>query len=316
MLARILVPLDGSHRAEQAIPVAARVARATSGTIFLVRAIAPPLTYGPAFMPPALSTRSTDEIQFEVAAYLAHVAGLPVLSGIPTRTETLTGQPADAIITAMQTLNADVAILTSHGRTGLIRWTLGSVAQHLVRHAKVPVLVLHESGPSPMKRETEPAYPLRALVPLDGSLAAEAALPYALHLVTALAAPAQAALHLVLVVSPFEADKSNMPDALMLDGARHYLSEVADRLKADAVQATITWDVIPDLDIAAALVRVAEKGEGTAGAGILKGCDIIAMSSIGRSGVSRLVMGSIAERVMWTTNRPTLIIPYGEKPHT
>lgn len=313
MLARILVPLDGSHRAERAIPVAAKVARATDGTVLLVRAITPPLSYGPTFVPPALGIHSTDEIRFEVAAYLAHVAGLPVLSGISTQTETLTGQPADAILTAMHTLNADTVIMTSHGRTGLVRWALGSVAQHLVRHANVPILVLHESGPSPMRRVTEAEHPLRALVSLDGSLAAEAALPHALHLATALAAPARAALHLVLVVSPYEADKSNMPDALMVDGAKNYLSRVAARLEPDLGQATITWSVIADLDIAAALVRVAENGDDAAGTGVVGGCDLIAMSSIGRSGVSRLVMGSIAERVLWTTNRPTLIIPYREK---
>lgn len=216
MLARILVPLDGSLRAERAIPVAAKVARATGGTILLVRVVTSPTVYGPAFVPPPAGIRSPDEIRLEVAAYLTQVAGLPVLSGITTQTVTLTGQPADALLRAIDTLNADIVILTSHGRTGRMRWVLGSVAQHLARHADVPILVLRESGPSPMKRGTEAEYPLRALVPLDGSPAAESALPYALHLITALAAPAQAALHLTLVVSPSEADKNNMPDALMV----------------------------------------------------------------------------------------------------
>ncbi len=313
MLARILVPLDGSHRAERAIPVAATVARATGGTVLLVRVITSPSTYGPAFVPPPLGIRSTDEMRFEVAAYLTQVAGLPVLSGIPTQTETLTGQPANAILMAIDTLNADSIILTSHGRTGLMRWALGSVAQHLVRHAQVPVLVLHESGSTPLKRGAEAEYPLRVLVPLDGSPAAEAALPYALQLVTALAAPAEAALHLALVISPYEADRNNMPEALMVDGAKNYLSGIAARLKTEPTKVTITWSVVSDLDIAAALVRAAQNGEDAAGVGVFGGCDLIAMSSIGRTGIPRLVMGSIAERVLWTTNRPTLIIPYRPK---
>lgn len=315
MLARILVPLDGSHRAERAIPVAARVARATGGTVLLVRVITPPSMYGPSFVPPPLGIQKTDEIRFEVAAYLTQVAGLPVLSGVPTHTETLTGQPADAILMAIDTLSADIIILTSHGRTGLMRWALGSVAQHLVRHAHIPVLVLHESGPAPLKRETGVDHPVRVLVPLDGSVVAEAALPYALQLVTALAAPAEAAIHLALVVSPYEADKNNMPEALMVDGAKNYLSGIAARLKAEPLKATITWSVVSDLDIATALVRVSENGEDAAGGGVSGGCDIIAMSSIGRSGITRLVMGSIAERVLWTTDRPTLIIPYREQQH-
>lgn len=313
MLARILVPLDGSHRAERAIPVAARVARSTGGTVLLVRVVTSPAVYGPAFVPPPLGIQAADERRFEVAAYLTQVAGLPVLSGITTQTVALPGQPADTLLRAVDTLNADIVIMTSHGRTGLKRWALGSVAQHLVRHANVPILVLRESGPSPIKRGTETEYPLRVLVPLDGSPAAERALPYALHLVTALAAPAQAALHLTLVVSPYEADKVNMPDALAVEGAKDYLAGVAARLKAEPIEATITWSIAADLDIAAALVRVAENGEDTAGVGIFGGCDLIAMSSIGRSGVARLVMGSIAERVLLTTNRPTLIIPYRDR---
>lgn len=313
MLARILVPLDGSHRAERAIPIAAKVARATGGTVLLVRVITPPFVYGPAFVPPPLGIQSPDEIRFEVAAYLTQVAGLPALSGIPTQTQALTGNPAEAILTAIGTLSADTIILTSHGRTGLMRWALGSVAQHLVRHANVPILVLHESGPAPLKRATEAEYPLRALVPLDGSPAAEAALPHALHLVTALAAPAQAALHLALVVAPYEADKNNMPDALMVDGAKNYLAGVAARLKSEPIQVTITWSVVSDLDIAAALVRVAENGEDAEGVGVFGGCDLTAMSTIGRSGMARMVMGSITERVLWATDRPILIVPYTEK---
>lgn len=312
MLARILVPLDGSHRAERAIPVAAKAARSTGGTILLVQVITPTTAYGPAFVPPPLGLQTADERRFEVAAYLTQITGLPVLSGITTQTVTLPGHPADALLRSIDTLNADIVIMTSHGRTGLMRWALGSVAQHLIRHANIPILILRESGPSPIKRRAETEYPLRALVPLDSSPAAESVIPYALHLVTALASPAQAALHLTLVVSPYEADKNNMPDALAIEGAKDYLAGVASRLKNESVEATITWSVVADLDIAAALVRVAENGEDTAGVGIFGGYDLIAMSSIGRSGVARLVMGSIAERVLLATNRPTLIIPYQE----
>lgn len=312
MLARILVPLDGSRRAERAIPVAAKVARSTGGAVLLAQVATSPMMYGPAYVPP-LGIHTSDETRLEVAAYLSEIAGLPALSGVTTQTAALTGQPADALLRAIDTLSADIVIMTSHGRTGLTRWALGSVAHHLMRHANVPILVLRESGPTPLKRGADAEYPLRALVPLDGSPAAETALPHALHLITALAAPGQAALHLALVVSPYEADKSNMPDALVVEGAKNYLAGVAARLKTEPIEATITWSVPADLDIAAALVRVAENGEDAEGVGVFGGCDLIAMSSIGRSGIARLVMGSIASRVLLTTNRPTLIIPYREK---
>jgi nucleotide-binding universal stress UspA family protein len=313
MLARILVPLDGSRRAERAIPVAAKVARSTGGAVLLVRVATSPIVYGPAFVPPPLGMQTSDEKRYEVAAYLTQIAGLPALSGITTQTVALTGHPADALLRAIDTLSADIVIMTSHGRTGLMRWALGSVAQHLARHANIPILILRESGPTPLKRGAAAEYPLRVLVPLDGSPAAETALPHALHLISALAAPGQAAIHLTLVISPYEADKNNMPDALAVDGAKSYLAGVAAKLKTQPIEATITWSVAANLDIAAALVRVAENGEDAEGAGIFGGCDLIAMSSIGRSGITRLLMGSIATRVLLTTNRPTLIIPYREQ---
>src|SRR5690242_5059259 len=115
MLARILVPLDGSRRAERAIPVAAKVARSTGGAVLLAQVATSPMMYGPAYVPP-LGTYASDEKRLEVAAYLSEIAGLPALSGVTTQTAAMTGQPADALLRAIDTMSADIVIMTSHGR--------------------------------------------------------------------------------------------------------------------------------------------------------------------------------------------------------
>src|SRR5262249_31108685 len=70
----------------------------------------------------------------------------------------------------------------------------------------------------------------------------------------------------------------------------------------------VTWSVVLDTDIASALLRVAEQGEDTEGSGVFGGCDLIAMTTRGRTGLQRWVMGSIVERVLVATKHPLLIV--------
>lgn len=311
---RILVPLDGSERAERAILVAAKVARTTGGTIVLVRVIPPLVAYGPAFAGGAFAPVApvlSDEEQAEVAAYLTRIAGWPVLSGIPVETQLLVGPAAPTILDVASEQRVDAIILTSHGRTGVTRWVLGSVAQHLVQHASVPILMLREYGPSPADDQLEDKHLFRVLAPLDGSRLAEESLVPAARLITALAAPTQGALHLIFVVSPYDEYIQGIPEALIVGSAKGYLSHVAEQLRAKYAGLQVTSSVITNADIAAGVIHAAE---GDAGAEVAdvgnvpSGYDVIAMATHGRSGLTRWMMGSITERVMQTTNRPLLIV--------
>jgi nucleotide-binding universal stress UspA family protein len=70
----------------------------------------------------------------------------------------------------------------------------------------------------------------------------------------------------------------------------------------------VSWSVALDTDRARAIVRVAENGEDAEGAGVLGGCDLIAIATHGRRGLQRWAMGSVAERVLHATKRPLLIV--------
>jgi nucleotide-binding universal stress UspA family protein len=155
------------------------------------------------------------------------------------------------------------------------------------------------------------------LVPLDGSPLAETVLAPARALALALAAPGPADVHLTLVVAPYKAERTNMPDALILDGAKAYLEGVSQHLLADGGDGrlTVTRSVAVNYDFAHGILEAAEGGEhvaasaasgaGTSAAG---GCDVIAMATHGRGGVARWALGSVTERVLHATRLPILIV--------
>src|SRR5947209_18308742 len=201
MFKRILVPLDGSARAERALPVAARIARASNGSIVLLRVATCPFDFEWYAMESAICMQEVIEVDMAKATdYLASVAGSPELAGIEIKTEALPGAPALSIFSVVRAFQTDLIVMCSHGYTGRTRWILGSVSQKVARHSPVPVLVLREDGSVPVNLHPDGMRPVRVLVPLDGSSLAETALAPAAHLSAALSAPAQGALHVAQVL--------------------------------------------------------------------------------------------------------------------
>ena len=193
MFERIVVPLDGSARAEHALPVAARIARASGGSIHVLQVVSPLIDYSGGLAPVPLMTEQSVEMEMaEAASYLNTVAAWQILAGIKTTTEILFGLPAPHILGAARSRRADLIVLCSHGRTGFTRWVLGSVAHQLVHQSAVPVLILRESESAALLSHGEAARPLCALVPLDGSQLAETALIPAAYLTAAPRGPLHA----------------------------------------------------------------------------------------------------------------------------
>src|ERR1700694_4653748 len=197
MFQRILVPLDGSTRAERAIPVAARIARASRGSVVLVRVVSTAIEFWPPKAPQSTVTQMVNDTAPTGAEQYLSTVSKTIMDDIPTETVAPFGPPAPTILAVARSHQADLIVLCSHGYTGMTHWVLGSVAEKVARHAAVPVLVLREGGPVPAGPHPDPTRPLRALVTLDGSVHAKAALEPAASLIAALAAPAPGALHLV-----------------------------------------------------------------------------------------------------------------------
>ncbi len=144
---RIVVPLDGSPLAEEAIPHAETVARATGAAIHLVRVVdTPPLTrvgmvglgIEQAARSAALKRIEAEEV--EATEYLAAMRERLVARGLATTTAVVTGEVVPELLGAVGP--RDLLVMTTHGRTGLARWFFGSVAEAVIRRSPVPVLVV------------------------------------------------------------------------------------------------------------------------------------------------------------------------------
>jgi nucleotide-binding universal stress UspA family protein len=250
----------------------------------------------------------------ESTSYLKTVASWQMLAGINTTTEALFGFPAPRILAAAQSQMADLIVLCSHGRTGFTRWVLGSVAHQLVHQSAFPVLILRESNSATLLSHADAARPLWTLVPLDGSPLAEAALVPAASLTAALAAPTQGALRLAQVVKIFPATAqegfvSELNEEAR-ERARTYLATAGERLQAKVkgLKLSLTSSVELASDVASTLVQLAEYGGEGKNSGEVRGCDLIAISTHGRGGLERWVMGSVTERILTTTKLPMLIV--------
>lgn len=308
MFTRILVPLDGSLRAERSLPVAARLSHSSGATVILARIVELPAPFGPGSSSLGGAESAMAEEREAVTRYLEEVAQRAELAGVATQVEiAVAAAVAPALLDVIQSANADLVVICSHGHTGFTRWRLGSVAQKIARHATVPTLVLRAEGTNLARDSASASQTIRALAPLDGSPEAEAALEPAAQVLTALAAPGRGALHLLHVVQVDDAaqasgDVTSNQDALRPEAER-YLREVTERFQraplAD-IPLDVTSSVVFDADVAAAILDQAASEN--------HGYDMIVMASHGRSGWQLWVMGSVTERVLQTSDLPLLIV--------
>jgi nucleotide-binding universal stress UspA family protein len=316
MFEHILVPLDGSERAEQAIPLATRIARAAKGSVTLLHVASLEFFYVPSH------TRSSSHalLEAELAQanqYLESIVHLEVFTGIKVHCASIPGIPHQALLFYAHEHGVDLIVLSRHGYTDLKRWALGSVAQKVIRQSPVPILVLREESLGAKPLCSDETGTIRLLVPLDGSALAEAALLPAVHLVAALAAPQRGQIHLLSVVPLLTREEEviyqryhinlEMRLAILSDTAS-YLQAVGEKITrelADALGVGVSWSIKEGKDVAEMLLNVAEMGEETAHG---RPYDAMALATHGRSGLSRWLMGSVTERVLAHTQLPLLIV--------
>lgn len=140
MYERVLLPLDGSKMAEQALPHAAAQARQFGAELVLLRIIEPfPQLQGIAPASLAAVRQQTDDW---TRAYFDRLTDTDYLQDIAVKTAVVEGRPGIAILQYADTNNVDLIVLCSRGRSGLSRWLLGSTAERIMRGATVPVLLV------------------------------------------------------------------------------------------------------------------------------------------------------------------------------
>lgn len=312
MFHRFFVPLDGSLRAEKAIPIAADLARASAGSVILARVIVPPMTgeYGNIL---ANETHLIEEKdRAEASAYLEEVMERheQVLAGLHLIVETMAAtQPLPAALLSLAEVeHTDLIVMCSRGESSIRRWIFGSVAQSTVRHSPLPVLVLNEHEVD--SALTNLTHPLRILVPLDGSPFSEAILqplsqfltlsptemPHELHLLHVITIPA--------AVGRFHSG-ANVTDLLQKDEqqkAEQYLQALSQKISTGVMaeaNVVITTEVIVHTDVTGTILKKVQQTE--------TAYDLIALATHGRSGLKRALLGSVTEHVFGATTLPLFI---------
>ena len=320
MFRHILVPLDGSSLAEQALPLAARLAKASGGVLTLLRIINPAIEYGPYLAQPyaypfAYMERVIEEDLAHAQLYLEQVARSDALKDTRIHKEAISGEIAQSILDFSHNHAIDILVMCSHGRTGFKRWALGSIAQKVARYSTKPVLVVNSGHVSQVA--TTSTRTISVLVALDGSPLAETVLLPAAQLCTSLNTPNKGHLHLIRVVQLVQslrdeaAEIINAMNEQTIAEARTYLQKVEQRLQGGDLtmfHLDVTSSVATSYDTADILVREAEQGECCDDGTEHEGCDVIALATHGRGGLQRWVMGSVAERVLGSTKLPMLIV--------
>ena len=300
MFTKILVPLDRSPLAEQAVGTAAAIARASKAGVDLVL-VHQPFPFDGFGDAPWNALEREDEHKYldSMVAELAAGADVPATHAI------VNGEAVEMICKRSWDTEADLIVMTSHGRTGLSRVWIGSVAMGVIKQAAVPVLMLR---PVKTPDELKAAHHLfkKILVPVDGStLAADIVAP-----AVNLAKCAGATLELLRVVEPVPLVTADMgmpfaypailqDDAAtnhLLEGARTEVNELAKRLaESEAVKVNATALVAGR--VSNAIIDFARGHD----------VDLIAMATHGR-GASRLVFGSVADKVVRASGLPMLLL--------
>lgn len=300
MVRTILVPLDGSEFGEQALPLALGLARSARTALHLVHVHKPVV---PSDIADGLITESSlDELaRTHERAYLDRLVDrVRGAADIVATTALLDGPIAETLDQEAQARQAGLTVMTTHGRGPVSRFWLGSVADQLVRRASVPVLLVRpqettvDLGQAPKLRHV--------LIPLDGSTLAEEVLAP----VEALGILSEADYTLLQVIDPLlpagrDAEgfvvSGLAPEALkhVRTQAESYLARIAGRSTGRPGKAQTR--VIVSTQIAEAILEQARE----------LSADLIAIATHGRGGIRRLLLGSVADKVLRGASIPVLV---------
>lgn len=294
MFKHILVPLDGSPLAEEALGMAGSVARASNADISLAMVHEPHARR---------SRRDEREAMDRAHRYLESIAE-EIWSGahVPVTHGVLRGDAAEMVCARALDVDADLIVMTSHGRSGLSRAWLGSVTDGVIQRSTLPVLVVRPKDKDGARSAAWP--PMRQiLVPVDGSnLAAEV-----LSCATKLASNG-ASIVLLQIVRPvpmvtvdpaggvvqIPVTDEAITQSLVTEAERH-LAGLVRKLRDDGVTNAESHVVVAPR-VAPAIVDFAHSHH----------ADVIAMATHGRD-FSRLIVGSVADKVRRSSDVPVLL---------
>ena len=306
MYTRVLTPLDGSDPSEQVLPFARAMASGLSLPMTLLMTIDtwhPSIGY---YLNPELHSHETEAHHLSHAeGYLSSVTARMRGAGVAAESLVLRGDPAAAIVDEAASDPSTLIAMASHGRSGMARWWMGSVADKVLHMAVNPLLIVR-SLPHP--EATQARTPDGLIVPLDGSEVAEEVLTHVVFMAKSLGIPVEL---LQVTISEVEYYQAMSMGLRVLPPKLPSFQSLSERIEGDA---KAYLHNVRD--------RILQEGVATVGTRLVQGspaeriCDLasaywnylVAMTTHGRSGVGRMILGSVAERVVRHSGGPVLLV--------
>jgi len=287
---KILVPLDGSPLAESVLPYVAELARCTGAQVELLIAVSDVALWD------ANATVIAWDREEELAlGYIESQREALESNGVNAISKIVRGDPAQAIIGAAAEDGSELIALSTHGRSGISRWLFGSVTGRVLENSKAPLLIVR-----PPEKDHPGGAIRKILVPLDESELAESVLTP----VEELARECGSTIVVMQSVPPLTAYPGVEAYAVSAVGevlddlqakTREYLGGLVEKLKSKGLSAeALTSTALPT----EAILAAADQAE----------ADLIAIATHGRSGLGRVVLGSVADAVIRRSHRPCLVV--------
>lgn len=290
MVERILVGTEGSQVAQNAVTAALSIARDTHAQLRAVHAIETPSTSA---LPASYQAQMAKQREREGQQVLERVSEEAAKLDVPTTTASREAEPDELVLEEAQTWKADLIAIGAQGRSGLSRAIRGSVADELIRSSPIPVLTVHQPPPGDALDTID-----RLVVPSDGSPAALSAAPFAIELARA----AGARIDLLYAVPP------ELEGGKYLDRPTTEIDEVHERLADEALdplegrcrEAGVPCErfVLHDAPHRA-IVEHSDASD----------ADLVVMATQGHGKLERILLGSVTDKVLRTSNIPVVTVP-------
>lgn len=278
MFKKVLLPLDGSTEAESPLPYIKDFSNRFNSKVHI-------LGVGIGSKRRKVNRLLTDYVQ-DTASNLSQ-------DGVSAKPHMLYGHAAEQISLFIKENSIDLLVMATHGRSGVTRWWIGSVAESVITEASIPVLLVRSKRLKEAEANKTKTFH-HILVPLDGSDIGESALQYA----EILALKLDATISLLHVIHSFDGLGFDIPgyDLKVMtkklnDSGEEYLKKISDRLKNKGIKFSSKISIG---NPASTIIEYAQE----------KKIDLIAMSTHGRSGIARWVLGSVTDKVLRESSLP------------
>jgi nucleotide-binding universal stress UspA family protein len=294
----IMVPTDGSGFDREAIRVALRIAERCDAKVRLVRVLATGSYFGMAATAEGTAIAAEvvhSERDRALSELYALAAECRATSKAAITVDLHAGPIGDVLQGYARRNEVDLIVISTHGRSGVSRLSLGSVTDSLIRHTTIPVLVV-KPPTSYLNPQVIEAFK-RIVVPLDGSTLAEQILPRVLEL----AKLEDAEITLLNVLVPQSYSQKEIVDPSLpwwdkdISQAQAYLFRIAGRLRRNRV--AVTTDIVIGENVATAIGDFASREK----------ADLIAIATHGRGGLARMIRGSVADAIMHSARMSMLV---------